>query len=162
MIEETGTVVAVDGNKAWVETSVKTTCSSCTASDSCPTTTIAKAFSPKPEHILIDTPCELVVGQQVKIGINESALINASIMIYILPIFALIATSTLLNMVMPNLHELVILMFGCVSSFLCYWWVSASSKKPNNKSKFKPVFLGATQHQVATKKHEIPVHKLNE
>lgn len=162
MIEEIGTVVAVEGNQAWIETAVKTTCSSCKASESCPTTTIAKAFSPKPEHILIDIPCKLVVGQQVKIGISESALINASLMIYILPIIALIVTSSLLIVFIPNFHELIILLIGCLSSFLCYWWVSASSKKPNNSSKFKPVFLGATQQHVATKKHEIPVHKLNE
>jgi sigma-E factor negative regulatory protein RseC len=161
MIEETGTVVAVEGDYVWLETQVKTTCGSCKASESCPTSTVAKAFSPKPEHIYLHVPCQLAVGQQVKIGISESALLHASVMVYMVPLLLLIVSAAVLQYALPTLHELIRLGLSCVVAFGGLWWASAQSKSSKNKRKFAPIFLGATQGQVVTHKHEIPMQKLD-
>ncbi len=161
MIEETGRVVAVEGDQVWVETQVKTTCSSCKASDACPTSTIAKAFTPKPEHILLTVPSPLVVGQQVKIGISEQALLYASIMIYIVPLVAMMITAALFTFIFPNMHELIALGVSSIAALAGFWWASAFSKKPSNRYRFTPIFLGATKQAVMTHKHEIPVHKVS-
>lgn len=160
LIEETGTVIAVDGNHAWVETQVKTTCTSCKASDACPTSTVAKAFTPKPNHLLLEVPCVLAVGQQVKIGISEKALVSASIMVYILPLIAMIVTATVLTTLFPNVHELIILSLSCFAALGGFWWASYYSKRPHNEHKFRPIFLGATINPTVTHKHEIPMHKI--
>jgi sigma-E factor negative regulatory protein RseC len=161
MIEETATVVAVEGDYVWVETQVKTTCNSCKASESCPSSTIAKAFSPKPEHIHLQVPCSLVVGQQVKIGISENALLHASTMVYILPLVLFMLCAALIQFILPSLHELLNLGLSSLVALASYWWVSAQSKLDANRRKFAPVFLGATQGQVMTAKHEIPMQKLD-
>lgn len=161
MIEEMGTVVAVEGEYAWVETQVKTTCGSCQASDACPTSTVAKAFTPKAEHIKLAVPCKLVVGQQVKIGIAEQALLRASTMMYIVPILLMILAASLFQYIMPNLHELAVLFIAFFAAFCGFWWASAYAKKSANVHKFAPVFLGATQSPVMTHKHEIPTHKIH-
>lgn len=160
MIEEIGKVVAVEGNQIWVETQVKTTCTSCKASESCPTSTIAKAFSPKPEHILITAPSPLVVGQQVKIGISEKALLYASLMVYIIPLVAMMLSAAGTMMIFPNIHELLALAVSSLAALAGFWWASAYSKRPANRHRFTPIFLGATQQDVVTYKHEIPVHKI--
>lgn len=159
MIEEIGTVVAVEGRFVWVETQVKTTCGSCKASDACPTSTVAKAFTPKPEHIYLEVPCELAIGQQVKLGVSESALLYASMMVYIVPLLTIIVSASLMSIVVPDIHELLALGVSLLAALGSFWWASAYSKKPQNKRKFTPVFLGATVNAVSTHKHEIPVHK---
>ena len=161
MIEETGTIVAVDGNHVWVETQVKTTCTSCKASDACPTSTIAKAFTPKANHVLVEVPCELAVGQQVKIGISERALVAASIMVYILPLLAMILSATLIMSAFPSVHEIIVLALSCVAALGGFWWASYYSKRPHNEHKFRPIFLGATINPTVTHKHEIPMHKID-
>lgn len=162
MIEEVGTVVAVEGDHVWLETQVKTTCGSCKVSESCPTSTIAKAFSPKPEHLYLQVPCDLVVGQQVKIGISEDALLHASWMVYIVPLLLLMLSAAGLQFVFPNVHELIILCFASTAAFLGFWWASVQSKSDANKCKFAPIFLGATKDKIASYKHEIPMHKIDE
>lgn len=162
MIEETGIVVAVEGNHVWLETQVKTTCSSCKASDACPTSTIAKAFTPKANHVFMEVPCVLTVGQQVKIGISEKALMSASIMVYILPLIAMILSATVLMAVFPSMHELMALGLSCIAALGGFWWASYYSKRPHNAHKFRPVFLGATINPTVTHKHEIPMHKIEQ
>lgn len=157
-----GTVVAVEGTHVWVETQLKTTCSSCKASDACPTSTIAKAFVPKANHVLLEVPCELRVGQQVKLGISERALISASLMVYIVPLLAMIVSASIFVTLFPEVHELAALLFSSIAAFCGFWWASYYSKRPHNGHKFKPVFLGATLKPTVTHKHEIPVHKVEQ
>lgn len=160
MIEEMGTVVAVDGNFVWVETQIKTTCASCKASDACPTSTIAKAFTPKANHVYMAVPCALQVGQQVKIGISEQALLLASVMVYLLPLLLMITTAMMLMGVFPQMHELFALLLSSMAALGGFWWASAFSKRPRHQHQFMPIFLGATIMPVITYKHEIPTHKI--
>lgn len=159
MIEEMGTVIAVEDDGVWVETQIKTTCSSCQASESCPTSTVAKAFSPKANHVKLQVPCSLVVGQQVKMGISELALLRASWMVYMVPLLLLLVSATTLSWLIPNLHELIVLLCACICALGGFWWASASAKKSHNIAKYHPIFLGATQHSVMTHKNEIPTFK---
>ena len=159
MIEEIGTVVAVEDDGVWVETQIKSTCSSCQASESCPTSTVAKAFAPKANHVKLSVPCKLVVGQQVKMGISELALLRASWMVYMVPLVLLLAVVSSISLLLPNIHELISLLIGFGFAFLGSWWASAHTKKSHNISKYRPVFLGATQQAVMTHKNEIPSFK---
>jgi len=161
MIEESGTVVATEGNYAWIETQVKTTCGTCKANQSCATSTVAKAFSPKPEHIKLAVPCELAVGQQVKIGISENALLRASTMVYVVPLILLMVTQISVQWLLPGLHELLAFALAILAALGGFWWASRYAKSDCHQHKFAPVFLGATQQKVMTLKHEIPVHKLD-
>jgi sigma-E factor negative regulatory protein RseC len=160
MIEEIGTVVAVKGDNVWVETQVKTTCSGCKASEGCPSSTIAKAFTSKANLVYMEVPCALVVGQQIKIGISEHALLRASLMVYVIPLLLLIFSAAALSAMLPNVHELIILLAASFIAFLGFWWASAFSKSPKHKEQFAPIFLGATIDPVVTHKQEIPVHKI--
>lgn len=159
MIEEIGKVVAVEPGFAWVETQVKTTCSSCVANDNCGTGLVAKAFTPKPEHLLIPTPSPLQVGQSVKIGIPEQHLLSASMWMYLVPVMALLASAAMLQN-LTTLPELAVIVLSFSATFLAYWGVSRRLKSADYKDRYHPIFMGATSEQVMTQKHEIPVKKL--
>lgn len=159
MIEEMGTVVAVEEDGVWVETQIKTTCSSCKASDSCPTSTVAKAFAPKSNHVKLHAPCKLVVGQQVKMGISEFALLRTSWMVYMVPLLLFIISASAFYFLWPRVHELLVLLVASVFAFAGFWWASANAKKPSNIAKYRPIFLGATKGSVVSQKNEIPMFK---
>ena len=160
MIEETGVVVTKEGDFVWVETQVKTTCGSCQANESCATSVVAKAFSSSPNHVQLKVPCDIQVGQYVKIGIDENALIQASWKVYILPLLLMIITASLFNWLFPAVHELIALLVSVLAALGGFWWTTANVKTPSNHNRYEPVFLGATVQQTVTAKHEIPVKKL--
>jgi sigma-E factor negative regulatory protein RseC len=90
MLEESGTVVAVDEQTVWVQTQIKTTCGQCQAKDNCGTGAVAKAFSPKTNVIAATIPAEqdwqIEVGDSVTIGIEENFVLLSAFYVYILPI----------------------------------------------------------------------------
>nr|WP_136250142.1 SoxR reducing system RseC family protein [Ningiella ruwaisensis] len=159
MIEEMGIVVSAEADHAWIETKVKTTCGSCATNDNCGTGLVAKAFSPKPEHIRIETPSPLRVGQTVKIGIPEQHLLSASLWMYILPLAVLLASASVLQG-LSNLAEPLVIVISFVCTFLSYWGVSRHLKSERFKHMYHPVFLGATTDNGVFKKHEIPLKRL--
>lgn len=159
MIEETAVVVAVDGNTVWLETQIKTTCGTCKAEPSCPTTTVAKAFSSKSELIELTVPCKLAVGQYVKIGIQEGALLKASALVYIAPLVAVIMCLWAMTILFPSWHELAAFAVSLGLAWLCYYCLARFFSRAKNKNRYAPVFLGATHEQTTTFKHEIPTHK---
>ena len=159
MIEEIGTVVNTEPGYAWIETKVKTTCSSCVANDNCGTSVVAKAFTPRPEHLRIEVPCELQLGQSVKIGIPEQHLLSASAWVYLVPIVTLLASAALLQslVLMP---EPAVILLSFAFTFGAYYLVSRRFKSNRLSKHYQPIFLGATQESVMSRKNEIPVKKL--
>lgn len=143
MIEETGTVIAVSGDKIQVSTQVKTTCGSCQAAPNCGTSVIAKAFSRKPE--ILEFVCEqrVEIGQQVRLGISESALLAASAMVYMLPLLALILSAALFGWLLPIVgleHELWLIVAVLVTNLASFVWVSGLIKR-NNQGQYQPTLL---------------------
>lgn len=159
MIEEIGKVVATEPGFAWIETQVKSTCGSCVANDNCGTGLVAKAFTPKPEHLYIATPSPLQVGQSVKIGIPEQHLLSASMWMYLIPIFVLIGSAASLTQ-LSFLSEPMIILITFSFTFFAYWAISRRLKSPRFKHRYAPIFMGATCETVISRKHEIPVKKL--
>lgn len=140
MIEEIGVITAVDKDHIWVETEVKTTCGSCEAQENCGTGVVAKAFSPKKEQLILRCSQEAQVGQRVKLGIQESHLVKASALIYVVPLFALIASALVAQAILPLLglsHELWVIGFAFFVTFLCFRWIK-SIMQPASQHKFQP------------------------
>ncbi|WP_172589577.1 SoxR reducing system RseC family protein [Shewanella xiamenensis] len=90
MMEEVARVVACD-NQGWltVEVELKSTCKSCSSSESCGTSAVAQAFSAKTQQFSIqsDRPCE--VGELLKLGLPESVILKAAALVYLMPLLGL-------------------------------------------------------------------------
>lgn len=158
MIEEVGTVVGVQGNTIWVETKLKTSCGSCVQESSCATGTIAKAFTPKPEHIELVAPNPLSVGQQVKLGIHEQHLVKLSSFVYLVPLMISMSILFLVTLLFDGIHELIAFSFAALAFYLAIVFVSRYMKQRN--ASLKPIFLGAIISATELRKHEIPTQKI--
>jgi sigma-E factor negative regulatory protein RseC len=91
MIEETGVVVEIDDNHAWVEAASSSSCSQCSANQGCGTASLQKWFKRKPNRLRVAKSQDVMPGERVVIGIPEQALVRGSFMIYMVPLLSLIA-----------------------------------------------------------------------
>ncbi|MCL1056928.1 SoxR reducing system RseC family protein [Shewanella gelidimarina] len=87
MMEEIAKVVA-NGNSGWVvvEVEMKSACNHCESGDSCGTSAVAKAFSSKVQRFSIQTERVLAKGERLKLGLPESVILKAALLVYMLPL----------------------------------------------------------------------------
>ena len=91
MVEEIATVVDVEATGVWLQTKVVSTCQSCSAQDSCTSGVVAKAMTRRDyRFFLSQTTPDLLVGQQVRIGISEDVLVKSALLVYLLPLLMFI------------------------------------------------------------------------
>lgn len=126
MIEEIGTVTAVEDGHIWVETQIKSTCGACAANDNCGTGVVAKAFAPKKDVLMLPCSEHAEIGQQVKIGIPENHLLSASALVYMLPLVVLVFSTLLFQSLVNKAaleSELWVITGAALSTFLSFVWV---------------------------------------
>ncbi len=90
MITETGKVVAVTGDRAWVQTIRASACESCSARSGCGQRVLASASGGRANQVLVRNHLGAVVGDEVSVAIEESALLSASLLVYALPLLLMV------------------------------------------------------------------------
>jgi len=95
MLTETGSVVAVEDDGLWVETLKLSACGKCQARHGCGQKLLAN-YNPEMSYIKALYPeCgadkRWVLGAQVVIGVDEHALVRATLLAYLVPLLTLIA-----------------------------------------------------------------------
>ncbi|KEF31071.1 MAG: sigma E positive regulator RseC/MucC [Gammaproteobacteria bacterium] len=93
MITETGRVIALKGDQAWVQTIRASACQSCSARSGCGQRVLATATGGRANQVLVANTVDAVVGDDVTIGIDERALLGASLIVYAIPLLLLIIGS---------------------------------------------------------------------
>ncbi len=90
MMEEIATVIRTENN-GWitVEVKVKNACNHCDNSDSCGTSAVSKAFTPKVQRFAIPAEGQYQDGELLKLGLPESVILKAAAIVYLLPLFGL-------------------------------------------------------------------------
>jgi sigma-E factor negative regulatory protein RseC len=121
MIEETATVVDVQDDYAIVATAQRAACGSCDSSGSCSTSVLSGLFKRRQNQLTVLNPIHAQPGEQVIIGLQETALIKASFMAYLLPLlcmmFAAIAVQQLTEYYKLLGGELPIVVGGLLGLF---------------------------------------------
>ncbi len=87
MIEESAIVVKVDGGQAWVASRQNSACSGCLQKSGCSADALATVLNKKP--VPVDSELLLETGDTVLVAIDESLLLRASLLLYIVPLIAL-------------------------------------------------------------------------
>lgn len=90
MITETGRVVAIKGDKAWVQTIRASACESCSARAGCGQRVLASASGGRANQVLVSNHLNARVGDEVTVTIEESALLSASLLVYALPLLLML------------------------------------------------------------------------
>jgi len=91
MIEESGKVVAVQGDYAWIENERKTACGSCAVQKGCGTSAIAKLYGQRRMRLRVLNRIHAHIGDNVVVGISESGLVRGSLVVYAVPLAGLFA-----------------------------------------------------------------------
>ncbi|MDJ0806006.1 MAG: SoxR reducing system RseC family protein [Gammaproteobacteria bacterium] len=90
MIEESARVIAAEGDFALVETQASAACGACSSAGTCSTSVISGLFKRRHNRLRVLNPIDARPGQQVVIGLQEQALVNASLLAYLLPLICML------------------------------------------------------------------------
>ncbi len=99
MLEETVTVVAVQGDYLLAESQTRSSCSHCGSASSCSTSVIAKLFGEKKNLLRLPNSLEARQGDRVVIGIPDDLLVRASLWAYLLPLLSMIIATLVGNQI---------------------------------------------------------------
>jgi sigma-E factor negative regulatory protein RseC len=140
MIEETGRVVAVNGDEVWIETVRNSSCSGCSARSGCGQGLLAKIKDGRRNHIRLHTGLKLVVDDEVILGLPDQAFIRSSFLAYGLPLFALIMAVVVADKWFGFSEPWVIgsAFIGLLTGFLGVRLISQSGTAQND---FEPVIV---------------------
>jgi len=99
MIEESGLITRIDDLGVWIEVNRKSACASCSAQAGCGQKKLVDWLPSKRVEVRVDNPLNLILspGQTVTVGLEEGALLRASSLIYLTPLFGLVIVTLGLN-----------------------------------------------------------------
>ncbi|MBF0470981.1 MAG: SoxR reducing system RseC family protein [Gammaproteobacteria bacterium] len=121
MIEQEGRVVSRSGEKVWVEAERHRSCSGCSAKG-CGTSALARVVGQKRLRIEVSDPLGVAVGERVVVGVEEAGMLIGSLLIYLLPIVALILGAVVVEKLFA-VGELAAVAGGVGGFLLSLWWI---------------------------------------
>lgn len=143
MLKEKGTVVAVAQGKAWVKTRRVNACHSCSSQQGCGTQALAKLTSEaksKGEQIFeVASLMSLRVGQEVEVGIHARLLLLAALLLYAVPLFALLAATFAAQWLFHQEWQMAL--FILASTALAFVLVRFLSQALSRRPAFQPILL---------------------
>lgn len=145
MIEETATVIGCQDNQALLEVQRQSTCGSCQAKSGCGTAVFAKTLGKKVSRISVNNTLNLQVGDKVTVGLQESALLTGSAIIYLLPLIIMLLSAVLgqwlAHHLFNNSSELLVIIFAIAGFAFAMKLISHASRKMKNDERFQPVLI---------------------
>ncbi len=102
MIEETAIVVDINGQQVLLETQRQSACQSCSVKSGCGTSTLASVVGKRSSQFVVDNSLELQVGDKVIVAIDENALVQGSLLIYLMPLIFMLLIGVLVETLFAN------------------------------------------------------------
>lgn len=144
MIEEHAQVIKVIGNRLLLQAQTQSSCGSCSVSKGCGTSLLAKVVGRKFTHFHAENNINAKVGDTVVVGINEDVLLKGSVMMYALPIVAMLFFALLADYFLVTASSYRDLMIAATSimglvlgSLISKWYFNRQS----SIQRFAPVIL---------------------
>jgi sigma-E factor negative regulatory protein RseC len=122
MIEELAVVVRIENHQVWVESGPYSACGGCLQKTSCATNAIGGVL--KKKSVPVDSDIQLRTGDQVMVAIDESLLLRASLLLYLVPLIALFTGAGLADWLLANNADADLWIAGsAVLSFVISLWL---------------------------------------
>lgn len=86
MIEESAQVIEVSENQVLLQTQRQSACQSCSVKAGCGTSTLASVVGTRSSQFSVKKTFELAVGDRVIVAVDENALVQGSLLIYLFPL----------------------------------------------------------------------------
>ena len=138
MIEEEGIVAEIEGNIAKVAVLKKSACEQCSAAGVC--------HPGDQEYLEAANPLNAVKGQKVKVAIAPQVYLKASLILYGIPMVALIAGAIIakniaVRYVGEEQSDLWAFIAGMACTFISFLFIRSYNKKVEKTQKYKPVIV---------------------
>jgi len=159
MIEEQAIVTDCDKDFVWVQTQRKSSCGQCSVKEGCGTQVLSKVFGNKSSHVRCLYPHNvssqnIKIGDRVIIGLEESALLSGSFLVYFLPLLMMIFCAGLMvffsKLWWPEWVDLLTvaasfsgLIFGLLFS---HRYTHQYVKNENRQNRYEPVIIKKLPH----------------
>ena len=141
MILERARVERVAAPYAWVQCESQAGCQRCAAGKGCGAGLFAGLLRGRLSHVKAVFREPLKVGDLVMIGIAESALLGAAILLYIIPLVGLFVVAWLGGVAYPGNKELAVFIGG-VTGFMVSWMVIRHAARNQQWARlFQPVVV---------------------
>jgi len=134
MIEEQAQVIEIKGSVLFLQAQTQSACGSCAANKGCGTSLLSKIVGRKFTHFQADNSVNADVGDTVVVGLSEDALLKGSLVMYVIPILAMLlfalladyflAAATQYRDLMTAATAIMGLVFG---SLVSKWYFSRQS-----------------------------------
>ena len=95
MITENAVVTACFEGKVEVELVRASACNHCEVSQGCGTGALGRLLGKRTRPLTIDTEQTLKPGDRLLLGLSEAALVKASLLVYVVPLLAMVGTGLL-------------------------------------------------------------------
>jgi len=145
MIEQIATVVAVEGDAAWVETQRQSACGVCTMNKGCGAGLFAKAFGFNSPQLKVMNAKDIAAGDRVVIGIDEQALVRGSFAAYMVPILFMLGFSILGENAISTWSgvdsDLVSLFSGIIGLVAGLSWLAHHNRRIRHDRRYQPLIL---------------------
>jgi sigma-E factor negative regulatory protein RseC len=145
VIEESGQVVEVQGEFAWIESERTSTCGSCAVRKGCGTSAIAKVLGQRRVRLRVLNRIHASVGDNVVIGIAESGLVRGSLAVYAAPLLGLFAgalAGQLLGKQLFGMASDLLAIAGAIGGFVAALiWLKRFSRNTEKDVTYQPVVL---------------------
>ena len=122
MIEELAIVVKIDNHQVWVEGGQNSACGGCQQKASCTTNALGSVLKKKP--VPVDCDIQLKTGDKVMVAIDESLLLRASVLLYLVPLIALFTGAGISDWLLVDnaLHADLWIAVSALATFLFSLW----------------------------------------
>ncbi|MEQ1558799.1 MAG: SoxR reducing system RseC family protein [Methyloglobulus sp.] len=125
MIEELAVVVKIENYQVWVEGGQNSACGGCLQKASCTTNALGSVL--KKKSVRVDSDIELKIGDNVMVAIDEAVLLQASLLLYLLPLIALFTGAGLADWLLADnirYADLWIAASALSGFLLCLWLIN--------------------------------------
>jgi sigma-E factor negative regulatory protein RseC len=119
MIEESATVVAVQGDQVLVQTQRQSSCQACSVKKGCGTSVLSKVIGTRVSQMSVPNRLQAEVGDEVLLGIEENALVKGSLLVYALPLILMLVFGLVAEVLASGLgwHSELPVVLAAISGF---------------------------------------------
>ena len=156
MIEQEVNVIAVENNRLLVEAEQQSSCQSCAVKSGCGTSVLAKWFDRRRLRFYVDNTVNAKVGDRVRVGLQESALTQGALMIYLLPLLAMIGAALLADLGLSAdfyWRDLLIAAAGFAGLWLGLYISRFYLHQKHQRQHFNPVVLARSTAESPSEKN---------
>ncbi|WP_196140869.1 SoxR reducing system RseC family protein [Aliikangiella sp. G2MR2-5] len=143
MLTEKGLVTHIEAGEAWVNTRAKLACASCKVESTCGNGILEKYIGDKIFVSKVANHLGARVGDEVTIALPKAAVTRASLVVYILPLFSMLAFALVAQL--SNWSENFIILTGLLGFASGLFLVRLYHLKVKSSDEFEPKMISKAE-----------------